>query len=89
MERQASEAWRATSCELPVELGAEAAAMAKVKDKNECKVVAAYDFLTVQIPTQSNADTQGGRTGSPVPSRQPLRSYAPIRKRGRHSGGTR
>ncbi|KAN0107445.1 Beta-lactamase-like protein [Russula decolorans] len=91
IERQASDAWRATPCELPVELGAEAATMAKVADENECKAVAAYDFLTVQIPIQSTADSnnQGGGTRSQVPSRQPSRSYAPKWKRGPHSGGTR
>lgn len=94
IERQASEAWRATPCELPVELGAEAATMARVADENECKAVAAYDFLTVQIPIQSTADNnssnnQGGGTGSQVRSRQPSRGYAPKRKRGPHSGGTR
>jgi hypothetical protein len=94
IERQASEAWRATPCELPVELGAEAATMSRVADENECKAVAAYDFLTVQIPIQSTADNnssnnQGGGTGSQVRSRQPSHGYAPKRKRGRHSGGAR
>jgi ribonuclease Z len=93
IERQASEAWRATPCELPVELGTEATTMAKVADENECNAVAAYDFLTVQIPTQSTVDNnssnnQGGGTGSQVPSKQQSRGYAPKRKRGR-SGGTR
>jgi len=94
IERQASEAWRATPCELPVESGAEAATMAKVADENGCNALAAYDFLTVQIPTQSTADNsssnnQGGSgTGSQVP-RQPPRSHAPKRKRGPRSGGPR
>ena len=88
IERQASEAWRATPCELPMELGAEAA------DENECNAVAAYDFLTVQIPHQSTADNnsrgnQGGGTGSRVSSRQPSRGYAPKRKRGPRSDGIR
>jgi hypothetical protein len=90
IERQASEVWRATPCELPMELGADAAT---VTDENECKAVAAYDFLTVQISIQSTADNnrsnnQGGGTGSQVPSRQPSRSYAPRWKRGPHSGGS-
>jgi hypothetical protein len=89
IERQASEAWRATPCEIPVGLGAEATTTVD----NECNAVAAYDFLAVQIPTQSTVDNnssnnQGGGTGSQVPSKQPSRGYAPKRKRGR-SGGTR
>jgi hypothetical protein len=94
IERQASEAWRATPCEIPVELGSEATTMAKVADEHECNAVAAYDFLTVQIPSQSTADNnsshnQGGEAGSQVPSRQPSRSHAPKRKRGPRSGSTR
>jgi hypothetical protein len=88
IERQASEVWRTTPCELPVELGAEAATMAKLADENKCKAVAAYDFLTVQIPIQSTTDNQGGGT-SQVPTRRPSRGYGPKWKRGRHSGGTR
>jgi ribonuclease Z len=89
IERQASEAWRATLCEVPVESGAEAVSMAMAADEHECKAVAAYDFLTVQIPIQSAADNndtnhQGGGT-----RRQPSRSSPPKRRRGYYSGGTR
>jgi hypothetical protein len=77
IERQASEAWRATPCEVPVDSEAEASAMA----------VAAYDFLTVQIPVQSADNNEnnyrGGGTRSQVASRQTKR------RKGPHSGGTR
>lgn len=88
IERQASEAWRATLSEIPVELGQ--AAMAT--DEHDYKAVAAYDFFTVQIPTQSDNNdnsNQGGGTRSQVASRQTSGSSAPKRRRGPHSGGTR
>ena len=75
IERQASEAWRATPCEVPA-----VQAMAS----EEYKAVAAYDFLTVHIPLQAN--DQGG---SEVVNTQPRRNPRPKRKRIPHSGGTR
>jgi hypothetical protein len=66
--------------------------MAMGADEHEYKAVAAYDFLTVQIPVQSdNNDNnhQGSGTRSQVASRQPSGSSAPKRRRGPHSGGTR
>jgi hypothetical protein len=82
IERQASEAWRATPCEVPGELGAEASAMAMAMaaDGCECNAVAAYDFLTVQIPVQSADNNENNYPGG---SRQTKRRKAP------HSGGTR
>ena len=65
-----------------MELGAEAVTMSNVADVDEFKAMAAYDFLTVQIPTQSTTDNRNNQG-------QPSRSYAPKRKRGPHSGGTR
>jgi hypothetical protein len=67
IERQASEAWRATPCEVP---GVEAMA------KEEYKAVAAYDFLTVQIPLQ-NRD-QGG---SGVVNMQPTTHTYPQKRK--------
>jgi hypothetical protein len=87
IERQASEAWGATPCEVPVELGA--AAMAMATDEHACKAVAAYDYLTVQIPSQLDTNHQGGETQSQVARRQPSGSSAPKRRRGPHSGGPR
>jgi hypothetical protein len=75
IERQASEAWRATPCEVP---GVQAMA------EEEYKVVAAYDFLTVQIPRQDN--DQGG---SEVVNTQPMHSNPRKRKRKARSDGTR
>jgi ribonuclease Z len=91
IERQASEAWRSTPCELPMELGAEAATVADVADENERNAVAAFDFLTVQIPTadDNSSNNQGGRTGSQASNRQQSRGRAPKRKRGPRSDGTR
>ncbi|KAI0247747.1 beta-lactamase-like protein [Lactifluus subvellereus] len=77
IERQASEAWRGTPCEVP---GVQAMA------SEEYKAVAAYDFLTTQIPLQAN--DQGG---SEVVNTQSRRNSRPTRKRKRnpHSDGTR
>ena len=61
--------------------------MAMAADERECKAVAAYDFLTVQIPVQSADNNEnnyrGGGTQSQVASRQTKR------RKGPHSGGTR
>ena len=67
-----------------MELRAEAETMSNVADEDEFKAMAAYDFLTVQIPTQSTADNNRSNN-----QRQPSRSYAPKRKRGPHPDGTR
>ena len=93
IERQASEAWRSTLCEVPVDFGTEAASMTVGADEHKCKAVAAYDFMTVQISAADNNDTsypsRGGGTRSEVVSRQSSRSSPPKRRRGPHSGGAR
>jgi hypothetical protein len=96
IERQASEAWRATPCEVPVggtdaaakaavpvaqaevetstaaetETEAETVAMAVTEERN---AIAAYDFLTVQVPRQSDGQGGGGSGGNQAASsrRQP------------------
>lgn len=88
IERQASEAWRATPCEVPAG-GADAAvsvaqagmetvtaamteteivAMAETEKRN---AIAAYDFLTVQVPRQSDAQGGGGANQVAGSRRQP------------------
>jgi hypothetical protein len=67
IERQASEAWRATPCEVP---GVEAMV------EEEYKAVVAYDFLTVQIPLQTR--DQGG---SGVVNTQPTMHSHPQKRK--------
>jgi len=76
IERQATEAWRSTPCEVPE--GAAATA-------EERKAVVAYDFLAVQIPLQSS-DQSGGNQGPH--SRQQTRNNPLKRKWKGRSGGT-
>jgi hypothetical protein len=71
IERQASEAWRATPCEVPAggtEAAVAAAAVVAEPEAGEIETeernaVAAYDFLTVQIHRQSDGQGGGGGGG--------------------------
>ncbi|KAI0287085.1 hypothetical protein BC826DRAFT_1046870 [Russula brevipes] len=76
IERQASEAWRTTPCEVP----GDAAPAAE-----ECNAVAAYDFLTVQVPLQSSDSGGGGQTTT---NRQPTRHRPQKRRKNAHSDHT-
>ncbi|KAH9971277.1 beta-lactamase-like protein [Russula compacta] len=95
IERQAIEACRVTPCEVPVP-GATTLAEKEqgqgqgqgAEEEEDCKVVVAYDFLTVQISLQSNHDQGGGGGGNQAASRQPAgtrNSRPPKRRRKAHA----
>jgi len=71
IERQASEAWRAAPCEVSAGDAEGAAFVAETAGAGveERNAVAAYDFLTVQIPFQS--DGHGGDGNQVASRRQP------------------
>ncbi len=90
IERQASEAWRTTPCEVPAG-GTEAAVAAAAVvaepeagdiETEERNAVAAYDFLTVQIHRQSDGQGGGGSGSQGASRRQPTgRSNRPAKRR--------
>ncbi|KAH9954537.1 beta-lactamase-like protein [Russula dissimulans] len=75
IERQATEAWESTPCEIPE--GAETTTEGR-------KALAAYDFLTVQIPLQSSDQSGGNQV---LHSRQQMRNN-PLKRRRKAPGGT-
>ena len=77
IERQASEAWLATPCEV---LGAGVVGPVEAR-----RAVAAYDFMVVQIPTQAQNSEQGGSAG-PNPHLAG-RDRPEKRRRKAHAGG--
>lgn len=88
IERQASEAWRTTPCEV---LAGEVEGAAFVAEAAEAGVegrnaVAAYDFLTVQIPFRS--DGQGGDGNQVASRRQPAARNNNHAKRRRKAQGS-
>ena len=87
IERQASEAWRATPCEVPAGEAEGTAFVAEVAEAvvEERNAVAAYDFLTVQIPLQS--DGQGGDGNKVASRRQPATRNNNHAKRRRKAQG--
>ena len=78
IERQATEAWLATPCEV---LDAEPAAVDGAAQAARW-AVAAHDFMVVQIPRQVQGDDQGGSAGAYVqtgrshPSKRRKKVYA-------------
>lgn len=85
IERQASDAWRATPCEVPA---GEAESTAFVVEAAEAQAeernaVAAYDFLTVQIP-----HGQGGDGNQVASRRQPAARNNNHAKRRRKAQGS-
>ncbi len=74
IERQASEAWLATPCEV---LDAEEAAVV-VGAAEVRKAIAAHDFMVVQIPLQAQTNDQGGSAGA---NAQPGRGHPEKRRR--------
>jgi hypothetical protein len=82
IERQASEAWFATPCEvLGTEEVAAIAGAAEVR-----RAVAAHDFMVVRIPLQGQGGDQGGSAGA---NAQPGRDRPEKRRRKAHTGGGR
>jgi hypothetical protein len=67
IERQATEAWTATPCEI---FGSESV--------GERRAVAAHDFMVVQVPLQGQTDEQGGSAGA---NAQPGRSRPQKRRK--------
>ena len=88
IERQASEAWRATPCEVPAGETEGAAFVAEAAEAGveERNAVAAYDFLTVQIPLQS--DGRGGDGNQIASRRQPAMRNNNHAKRRRKAQGS-
>ena len=74
LERQATEAWLATPCEV---LDAEPAAVDGTAEAARW-AVAAHDFMVVQIPRQAQGDEQGGSAGA---NAQAGRSRPPKRRK--------
>lgn len=70
IERQATEAWTATPCEI---FGSELSGTAARR------AVAAYDFMVVQVPLQGQTDEQGGSAGANA--QQGGRSRPPKRRK--------
>ena len=80
IERQATEAWIATPCEVGGLDGTELAATAAVETR---RAVVGHDFMVVQIPLQSQIDgDQGGST-------QPGRTRPEKRRKKAHGGDHR
>lgn len=77
IERQATEAWIATPCE--VLSGAELAAVVGAPETR--KAVAAHDFMVVRIALQNESNEQGGSAGA---NAQPGRSRPEKRRKKAH-----
>ncbi|KAI9454463.1 beta-lactamase-like protein [Lactarius psammicola] len=75
IERQASDAWLTTPCEV---LDAEEAAMAVGAATEVRRAVAAHDFMVVQIPLQDQGNDQGGSASANAP---PARGHPEKRRR--------
>ena len=82
IERQASEAWLATPCEV---LGAEPAA-SMVGAAEVRRAIAAHDFMVVRIPLQGQV---GDRGGSADANAQPGRDRPEKRRRNAYTRGGR
>ena len=78
-ERQASEAWLATPCEVP---GAEVGSAEEIR-----RAVVAHDFMVVQIPLQDQSSDQGGSAG--VNAQPAGRDRPEKRRRKAYTGGGR
>ncbi|KAF8264557.1 beta-lactamase-like protein [Lactarius quietus] len=79
IERQATEAWITTPCE--VLGGAEPATVVEAPEAR--RAVAAHDFMVVRIPLQGQTDEQGGSAGT---NSQPGRNRPEKRRKKAHMG---
>jgi hypothetical protein len=85
IERQATEAWIATPCE--VLSGAELTAMVGAPETR--KAVAAHDFMVVRVQLQNESNEQGGSAGVNAGRNRPEKRRKKAHGDHRNGGGGR